>query len=138
MASQDRSLNLARALLWALVALFGGYSLAYVGGVRVGEALNECSRQLQTSQLPGNFGIAIAAALGAMGIGRKRRWGLTMAAAAASAAAYIGLLDITYNIRNEVYAMPWRQIAPELFANSVCILVPAYLFFRALTAPVWD
>ncbi len=48
------------------------------------------------------------------------------------------MLDITYNIRNDVYAMPWSQVAPELFANFVCMLVPAYLFYGALTAPAWD
>ncbi len=129
---------MARALLWAFAALVGGYSLAYVGGWRAGQAFNECSRQLQVAQLPGNFGIAICAALGAFGMGRKRRWSLILTVAAASATAYIGLLDITYNIMNEVYGMAWRDVAPEIFANAACIFLPTYLFYAALTAPAWD
>ncbi len=61
-----------------------------------------------------------------------------MAMAAASAALYIGLLDITFDVRNDVYRMPWRDLAPELFANALCTLLPLYVIFAVLRAPAWE
>ncbi len=90
------------------------------------------------AQIPGNFWISIAAGLGALGLGRKRRWGLLMTAAAASAALYIGLLDIIFDFRSGTYQMPWGDLTPEIFANLVCTVLPAYLFYVVFRAPSWD
>jgi hypothetical protein len=61
-----------------------------------------------------------------------------MTAAAASAGLYIGLLDIAFNLRAGTYTrLPWGELAPELFANSVSTLLPAYLFSVVLRAPAW-
>jgi len=90
------------------------------------------------AQIPSNFWIVICAALGATGLAQKRRWGLFMVIAGASAGLYIGLFDITFNLRNGVYAMSWGELAPELFANSICTILPAYLFYVALRAPAWS
>ena len=133
----ERSLAVTRALLWLVAIGTALYTLAYLGGLRLSHGV-ECSRQLQVAQIPGSFWIAFAAALGALGLRRKRRWGQLMTIAAASAGLYIGLLDITFDYRNGVYSMPWNDLAPELFANAVCTLLPAYFFYAMLRAPRWD
>ncbi|MBI1816188.1 MAG: hypothetical protein HYR72_14520 [Deltaproteobacteria bacterium] len=134
----EQSLGLARFLLWLSAIGVAVYSALYIGGLRLSQGVPDCGRQLQVAQLPSSLWTAIAAGLGALGIGRKRRWGLFMAIAAASAALYIGLLDITFDLRNSVYLMPWRDLAPELFANAVCTLLPLYLFLVVLRAPAWE
>ena len=138
MAAGDQSLGVARLLLWLSAIGVVVYSVAYIGGLRLSQGVPDCGRQLQIAQLPSSLWTATAAALGALGIGRKRRWGLFMAIAAASAALYIGLLDITFDVRNDIYRMPWRDLAPELFANAVCTLLPLYLFVAVLRAPAWE
>jgi len=61
-----------------------------------------------------------------------------MTVAAASAGLYIGLLDITFDIRAGTYSrLPWGELMPELFVNSVSTLLPAYLFCVVLRAPDW-
>jgi hypothetical protein len=137
MAERERSLIVARGLLWAVAFGTAVYWLAYLAGLRLSGG-PECAGQLQLAQIPSNFWIVAAAALGAIGLRRKRRWGLFMVVAAASAGLYIGLFDITFNIRNGVYAGPWGQLAPELFANSVCTILPAYLFYVTFRAPAWE
>ncbi len=138
MSREEQALRLARALLWLSAIGTAAYSAAYIGGLRLSQGVPECGRQLQVAQLPSSLWTATAAALGALGIGRKRRWGLFMAIAAASAAFYIGLLDITFDVRNDVYQMPWPDLAPELFANTVCTLLPLYVFITVLRAPAWE
>lgn len=138
MASGQQSLRVARTLLWLSAIGVAVYSAAYIGGLRLSQGVPDCGRQLQVAQLPSSVWTALAAGLGAVGIGRRRRWGLFMAIAAASAALYIGLLDITFDVRNDVYQMPWPDLIPELFANAVCTLLPLYLFFVVLRAPAWE
>ena len=138
MTSGQQSLRVARTLLWLSAIGVAVYSAAYIGGLRLSQGVPDCGRQLQVAQLPSSVWTALAAGLGAVGIGRRRRWGLFMAIAAASAALYIGLLDITFDVRNDVYQMPWPDLIPELFANAVCTLLPLYLFFVVLRAPAWE
>jgi hypothetical protein len=138
MGRREPSLRLVRVLLWFSAIGTLTYSAAYIGGLRLSQGVPDCGRQLQIAQLPSSLWTATAAGLGALGIGRKRRWGLLMAIAAASAALYIGLLDITFDVRNNVYQMPWRDLAPELFANVVCTLLPLYVFVTILRAPAWE
>jgi hypothetical protein len=132
------ALGAARFILWLSAIGVAVYSVAYIGGLRLSQAVPDCGRQLQVAQLPSSVWTATAAGLGALGIGRKRRWGLLMAMAAASAAFYIGLLDITFDVRNNLYHLPWRDLAPELLANALCIVLPLYLFIALLRAPAWE
>jgi hypothetical protein len=137
MAVGERSLGVAQGLLWLVAALSTIYTVAYLGGFRFSEGV-ECSRELQVAQIPSNAWSVLCCVLAAIGLHRKRRWGLLMTVAVASAGLYIGLLDITFNLRAETYSrLPWAELAPELFANSVATLLPAYLFSVALRAPAW-
>lgn len=137
MANEERSLGIAQALLWITGLLTLTYWLAYLGGFRFSAGV-ECSNELQRAQVPSNAWIIVSCFLGALGLRRKRRWGLFMAIATASAGLYIGLLDITFNLRAETYSrLPWAELTPELFANSVGTLLPAYLFAVVLRAPAW-
>lgn len=136
MDGRDRSFRMAQGLLWTVAVGTAGYWLAYLGGLRLSHG-PACAAQLQMAQIPSNFWIVICAVLGAIGLAQQRRWGLFMVVAAASAGLYIGLLDITFDVRNGVYALPWGDLAPELFANSLCTILPAYLFYVALRAPAW-
>jgi hypothetical protein len=138
MNREEQSLGLARAVLWLSAIGTAAYAAAYIGGLRLSQGVPDCGRALQVAQLPSSLWTAIAAGLGALGIGRKCRWGLFMAIAAASAALYIGLLDITFDVQNGVYRMPWRDLVPELFANLVCTILPLYLFSVVLRAPAWE
>ena len=136
MERNGHSFWLARIVLWASAIGTAAYWIAYLNGLRLSE-VSECASQLQFGQIPSNFWIVISASLGAIGLGRKRRWGLLMTVAAASSGLYIGLFDITLNLRTDVYLLPLGEIAPELFANTVCTVLPAYLFYVALRAPGW-
>jgi len=137
MAREERSLRLAQVLLWGTALGTSVYWLAYLGGFRFSQGV-ECSRQLQVAQIPSNAWIVACSCLGAIGLRRRRRWGLLATVAAASAAVFIGLLDITFNVRAETYSrLPWGELAPELFANAICTLLPAYLFAVVLRAPAW-
>jgi len=91
MRRDKQALRLTQMLLWISAIATAGYAAAYLGGLRLSHDVPDCGRQLQVAQLPSSIWTATAAGLGAFGIGRRRRWGLFMAIAAASAALYIGL-----------------------------------------------
>jgi len=137
MVWQPVSVRLAQVLLWMSAAGTTAFWMAYLAGFRASQGV-ECSRELQLAQIPSNGWIVIASCFGAIGLGRQRRWGLLMTVAAASAGLYIGLLDIAFDLRAGIYSMPWPELAPELFANFVCTLLPAYLFLVVLRAPAWQ
>ena len=138
MARREGSVRIAKVLLWLTALGTTIYWLAYFDGFRFSQGV-ECSRQLQVAQIPSNAWIVVSCCLGALGLRRKRRWGLLMTAAAASAGLYIGLLDITFNIQAGTYTLlPWGELTPELFANSVSTILPAFLFSVILRAPVWE
>ena len=127
----------AQVLLWLTALGTAAYWLASLGGFRFSRELR-CSRQLQVAQIPSNAWIVFSCCLGAIGLRRERRWGLLMTVAAASAGLYIGLFDITFNVRAGTYSrLPWGELTPELFANSVSTLLPMYLFSVVLRAPAW-
>jgi hypothetical protein len=138
MVSQQASHRLPQILLWTVAVSLTAYWIAYLGGMRLSRGM-ECSRELQVSQIPSNAWMILCCALGAIGLQRQRRWGLLLMVAAASALIFLGLFDITFNVRAGTYtALPWLELAPELLANALCTLFPAYLFWVALRAPAWD
>ena len=137
MTERERSLRLAQGLLWLTALGTAAYWLAYLGGFRFSGGV-ECSRQLQLAQIPSNAWIVVCCSLAAIGLRREKRWGLLATTAAASAGLYIGLLDITFNVHAGTYLrLPWSELAPELFANSISTLLPVYLFSVVLRAPPW-
>jgi hypothetical protein len=137
MAPHDRSLRAAEVLLWIVAAGTTAFWVAFLAGLRLSQGV-ECSHQLQLAQIPSNAWIVATACLAAIGLHRKRRWGLFSTVAAASAGVYIGLLDITFNIHAGAYSLPFVDLVPELFANLVCTALPAYLFLVVLRAPAWE
>jgi hypothetical protein len=136
MAPDDRSLRAAEVLLWLVAAGTTAFWVAFLAGVRLSQGV-ECSHQLQLAQIPSNAWIVATACLGAIGLHRRRRWGLLSTIAAASAGVYIGLFDITFNLYAGTYSLPWADLVPELFANLVCTALPAYLFLVVFRAPAW-
>jgi hypothetical protein len=136
--TSDRSHRLPRILLWAAALGLTAYWIAFLNGVRLSRPM-DCSRELQASQIPSNAWMIGACYLAAIGLGRRRRWGVLMTVAAASALLFLGLFDITFNVRAGTYtALPWIELAPELVANALCTVFPAYLFTVAFRAPAWD
>lgn len=135
MERQAPSTRVAPVLLLLLGIGLAGYWIAYFHGLRLSRGV-DCSRQLQLAQVPSNGWIIVTSLLGALGLRLERRWGAAMVISAASAMVFLGLLDITFNVRAQTYStLPWAELAPELFVNALCTIFPAYLYSVVLRSP---
>lgn len=76
--------------------------------------------------------MAFCALLGAVGLWRWRSWGFLFGLLAASSMIYLGLMDVTFNLNEGIYAIGGAETAIELIINLFCLgagpLVIVYLW----------
>ncbi len=67
--------------------------------------------------------MAICALLGAIGLLRKQAWGFLFALLAASSMIFLGLMDVTFNLNQGIYALGGIETAIEVVINLFCLVV---------------
>ncbi len=65
--------------------------------------------------------MAACALLGAVGLWRRRPWGLLFGLLAASSAIFLGLMDVTFNLNEGIYAIGGAETAIEVIINVFCL-----------------
>ncbi|WP_394840783.1 hypothetical protein LZC95_27375 [Pendulispora brunnea] len=65
--------------------------------------------------------------VGAIGLLRRRAWGLFATTLASSSAIYLGCMDVLYNLQNGVYAMPDKgAVGAEMGINVLSFGIGIY------------
>lgn len=72
---------------------------------------------------PADAWLALCALLGAIGLWRRRAWGFLFALLAASSAIFLGLMDVTFNLNESIYAIAGSETLIEILINLATILL---------------
>jgi hypothetical protein len=72
---------------------------------------------------PADAWMALCALLGAIGLWRRRAWGFLFALLAASSAIFLGLMDVTFNLNEGIYAIAGSETLIEIIINLATLLL---------------
>lgn len=72
---------------------------------------------------PADAWMAFCALLGAIGLWRGRSWGFLFALLAASSSIFLGLMDLTFNLNQGIYAIGGAETLIEILINLTTLLL---------------
>ncbi len=76
--------------------------------------------------------MALCALIGAIGLWNRKSWGFLFGLLAASSAIFLGLMDLTFNLNEGIYAIPGLETTIEVLINLLTLgigpVVIAYLW----------
>jgi len=109
------------ALLWtsALVTVLYWTIFFTSGDVQSSEA--ECYLVFERAFPAADFWLALNCAAAAVGLGWGRSWATLFGVCAGSAAVYLGLMDVLYNLENRMYASLSGPMIGEVLINAYCL-----------------
>ena len=74
--------------------------------------------------------MAACAAAAAVGLARRRPWGVLAGVAAGSAIVFLGLLDVLFNLEHGLYRVRSGAMAAEIVINVFCLGIgPFFLWY---------
>jgi hypothetical protein len=110
------------ALLITFVATLAYWLIYYTSGdVQVRQ--DEVYLAFENAFPAADTWMAICALLGAIGLLRKRIWGFLFGLLAASSLVYLGLMDVTFDLNQGIYALGGVDTAIEVLINLFCLIV---------------
>lgn len=65
--------------------------------------------------------MALCALLGAIGLWNRKPWGFLFGLLAASSAIFLGLMDLTFNLNEGIYAIPGLETTIEVLINLLTL-----------------
>jgi hypothetical protein len=116
----------AAGAVCALLVVTALGTLAYwVGFFAGGEALHSSGtdvyRGFEHAFPAADAWMAAAAVAAAIGLRRRRPWATAAGVACGSALVFLGLLDVTFNLEQRLYAEPSGAMAAEIIINAFCM-----------------
>jgi hypothetical protein len=72
---------------------------------------------------PADAWMAVCALLGAIGLWRGKSWGFLFSLLAASSAIFLGLMDVTFNLNEGIYAISGSETLIEILINLATLLM---------------
>lgn len=124
---QRRSLSLsilAGFMIFVVVQVILYWVLFFFLPEAVRTSQEECYLVFERAFPLADAWMAIASLVGAIGIWRMKHWGILFAIMAGSAAIFLGLMDVLYNIQNEVYLNLTSEVIVEIVINVQCLAIP--------------
>jgi hypothetical protein len=115
-------------VLWMAAIITPIYWIVFFASGSLTPAPTDVGLRFELAFPGADLWLALAAALGAIGLRRRWRIGYPMAIAAASAMLYLALMDITFDLENGVYLLERGQVAVEIAINVLCVAGAATLF----------
>jgi len=123
MKSKPKGLTWIIALLcFAFVATLA-YWIVYFTSGDVQVRQDAIYIAFENSFPPADAWMALCALLGAIGLWRRRAWGFLFALLAASSAVYLGLMDVTFNLNQGIYAIGGTDTLIEILINLTTLLL---------------
>lgn len=121
----------ARAVTALLVVTAVGTAAYWIGFFAGGEALHSTTTDVYAGfehAFPvADAWMAACATAAAVGLARRRPWAVAAGIAAGSALVFLGLLDVTFNVEQGLYATRSGAIAAEAVINVFCLTVGPFV-----------
>jgi len=114
-------------ILWMTAIVTPIYWIAFFATGNLTPSPTDVGLRFEMAFPAADMWMAIAAALGAIGLKRGWALGYPMAVAAASAMLYLALMDVAFDLENGVYMLGRGQVAIEIAINVFCIGAAAIL-----------
>ena len=74
--------------------------------------------------------MALCALTGAIGLWKRKSWGFLFGLLAASSAIFLGLMDLTFNLNEGIYAIPGLETTIEVLINLLTLgLGPVVIYY---------
>jgi hypothetical protein len=124
--------TIAYVVLWMTVIVTPLYWIIFFATMNLTPAPTDVGLRFELAFPAADMWMALAAALGAIGLRRGWRLGYPMAAATAGALLYLALMDITFDLENGVYLLQRGQVVVEVVINVLCVSGAALLFYALL------
>lgn len=105
---------MAGLLLFTAVATVLYWVLYFTTGAVQAEA-SEVYKAFEDSFPPADMWMSACAVAAAVGMLRRRSWALLFGLLAASSLIFLGLMDVTYNVNQRMYA----RMTPEMILETV-------------------
>jgi len=67
--------------------------------------------------------MAICALVGAIGLFKKQAWGFLFGLLAGSSMIFLGLMDVTFNLNQDIYTHGGIETAIEVLINLFCLII---------------
>jgi hypothetical protein len=131
-ATGSRLPALVYAFLWLAAIVTPIYWVVYFATGNLTPSPTDVGQRFELAFPAADMWMAIAAALGAIGLQRGARWGRAMAIAAGSAMLYLALMDITFDLENGVYFLIRGQVIVEMIINATCVIGSLYLLYELI------
>jgi hypothetical protein len=115
------------ALLWVSVAATALYWLVFFTSGDVRSSAEECYLVFERAFPAADAWLALSCAVAAVGLRRGREWAALFGICAGSAAIYLGLMDVLYNLENGMYANLGGPMIGEMVINVYCLSLGPFL-----------
>lgn len=118
--------------LWLFATGVVLYWLSFFFGGEVHAAQDDCYFIFQRNFPVPDIVTAIAGLLCAEGLRRGRGWGLIWGGVAAGGILFLGLIDVSYNVWNGMYANMSLAMLNENLINIYCLVFGPYLVWYVM------
>jgi len=115
-------------ILWMTAVVTPLYWIAFFATGNLTPSPTDIGLRFEMAFPAADMWMAVAAALGAIGLKRGWALGYPMAIAAAGSMLYLALMDVTFDLENGVYMLERGQVAIEIAINVFCLGAAAVLF----------
>jgi hypothetical protein len=111
------------------VGIVAYWTSFFIGGdVRASQ--EQCYLVFQRTFPVPDGAIALCAALSALGLYRRKQWAVPWGLLAAGGLMFLGLIDTSFNVQNNIYGKVSGEVGAEIIINIFCLsLVPILAAF---------
>ncbi|MFQ3325155.1 MAG: hypothetical protein ACI90U_002990 [Pseudomonadales bacterium] len=116
------------AMLWVVAIGIVLYWISYFSEGSVHASAEACYHSFQRNFPAPDAMIAFMCILCAEGLRRSKPWSIFTGMAAVGGLLFLALIDISYNLWNDMYLMSSSAIGAEIVINVVCLSTAACLW----------
>jgi UDP-N-acetylmuramyl pentapeptide phosphotransferase/UDP-N-acetylglucosamine-1-phosphate transferase len=122
--------NTIIALLCLAAVGIAAYWVSFFFGGDVQASQEQCYLVFQRTFPVPDGATALCAALSAIGLYRRKQWAVLWGLIAAGGILFLGLIDTTFNVQNNIYGKVSGEVGTEIVINIFCLtLAPTLAAF---------
>lgn len=116
------------AMLWIIAIGIAAYWVSYFTDGAVHSSTDACHHIFERNFPAPDAMVALMCVLCAEGLRRVRPWSVFTGMAAAGGLLFLALIDISYNIWNDMYSLSSAAMGAEIVINIVCLCTAVILW----------
>ena len=113
--------RLIMAMLWIIAAGIVAYWISYFTDGSVHASSDACYHVFERNFPAPDAMVAIMCILCAEGLRRAKSWSIFTGMTAVGGLLFLALIDISYNIWNDMYSLSSGAIGAEIIINIICL-----------------